>query len=278
MDDLPVATMRGSSLATIKEAMTLRAVTCAVFLGSGVCLANMYFGLQAGLITSMPMQSALLGFAIFRSLPRRLHAPLSPVELTVVELMAGAIGFAPFTSGCTSFIPALEYLTTPEESGPLSFSLESLLLWAIATCTLGLIAGAPFRNHFILREQLRYPSGTATGTLIGVLFRRADITARAHVIDKSVTTPTRSLEINAEPHSSESETDGSIPSTESDLGRSSNEPSQRSASEIDGPGIRVLVYAFAGSAAFVGCSIPTEPVPNANGTYGRASLPTSCRF
>lgn len=37
----------------------------------------------------------------------------------------------------------------------------------------------PFRQLFIFRECLRYPSATATGTLIGVLFGSEKIVARA---------------------------------------------------------------------------------------------------
>lgn len=44
---------------------------------------------------------------------------------------------------------------------------------------LGIVVAAPFRRVFIHRERLRFPSATATGTLIGALFRRADIIARA---------------------------------------------------------------------------------------------------
>ncbi|EFX00469.1 oligopeptide transporter [Grosmannia clavigera kw1407] len=162
------------------DALTLRATACAILLGFGVCLANMYFGLQAGMVNAMPMQSALLGFALFRSIQHRLRTPLSPMETTVMEIVSGALGLAPFTTGFTSFIPALEFLTTPDEHGPATrFSTGQLLLWSTAMCGLGIVSGAPFRNLFIKRERLRYPSATATATLIGVLFRREDIVARA---------------------------------------------------------------------------------------------------
>jgi uncharacterized oligopeptide transporter (OPT) family protein len=163
-----------------EDALTTRAVACGIVLGSAVCFTNTYFGLQAGIVNAMPMQSALLGFALFRTVQHRLSRSLSPKETTIIEIVAGALGLAPFTSGFTSFIPALEFLTTAAEDGPVVLSTAKLMLWSIATCGLGIVAAAPFRQLFILRERLRYPSATATGTLIGLLFGDETIISRAN--------------------------------------------------------------------------------------------------
>ena len=166
-------------LSSVGEALTFRAVFCAIILGSAVCFTNTYFGLQVGTVNAMPMQTALLGFAFFRSIRHRISKSLSPEETTVVEVIAGALGLAPFTSGFTGPIPALEFLTTPAENGPKRFSAAQLILWSMAICALGTVVAVPFRRLFILRECLRYPSATATGTLIGVLFGKEMIVARA---------------------------------------------------------------------------------------------------
>ena len=130
------------SLADVANAVTPRTIACAVLLGSVVCLANVYFALQAGMVNSMPMHSALLGFAFFRSIQHHLSRPLSPSKTTLIEIIAGSLGLAPFMSGFTSFITALEFLATPEENGPTRFSFVQLLLWSIATCGLGIVTGA----------------------------------------------------------------------------------------------------------------------------------------
>ncbi|KAF2788846.1 hypothetical protein K505DRAFT_341750 [Melanomma pulvis-pyrius CBS 109.77] len=108
-----------------------------------------------------------------------LSKSLSPQEITTPEIVAGALGLAPFTSGFTAFIPALEFLTTTDESGPVSLNAAQLILWSVATCTLGIVTTAPFRRLFILRERLRYPSATATGTLISFIFGGKAIIDRA---------------------------------------------------------------------------------------------------
>jgi uncharacterized oligopeptide transporter (OPT) family protein len=174
-------------LSSVKDALSLRAIACAVLLGSAVCSANMCLGLQAGIVNAMPMPTALLGFAVFRGIQHRLSKPLSPAETTTIEIIAGALGLAPFTSGYTGPIPALEFLTlSPVEDEAIKFSVGQLLLWCIAISALGTVVAAPFRQLFIFRERLRYPSAAATGTLIGVLFGKETIVVRAQQSENQV--------------------------------------------------------------------------------------------
>ena len=236
-------------LSSVSDALTPRILACAVLLGSGVCLANMYFGLQAGMVNSMPMQSALLGFGLFRSMRHHLPKPLSPMETTLIEIIAGALGLAPFTAGFTSFIPALQFLATSEDQISLRLSTGQLFLWPLAICGIGIIAAAPFRTLFILRERLRYPSATATGTLIGVLFRQESIITRANIID-SGTAQSQSAEHipSREPADSDTEQEGSPtalpPHTDGFHQESLNFA------------IKSLLYSLASSALFVSITHP----------------------
>jgi uncharacterized oligopeptide transporter (OPT) family protein len=198
-------------------------------------------------VNAMPMQTALLGFAIFRSIQHRLSKSLSSVETTVIEVIAGALGLAPFTSGFTAFIPALEFLTTPAEDGPTRFSVPQLLLWSMATCALDIVAAVPFRRLFILRERLRYPSATATGTLTGVLFGKQTIADRA-----------KQSEIHVpESHNLEAETDLDLPEAairnevdRVDHGVSDNINIGFVQGDI-GYAVNVLMVSLAGSSLFV---------------------------
>ncbi|KID60289.1 uncharacterized protein G6M90_00g080120 [Metarhizium brunneum] len=228
--------------------LTPRAVACGILLGIVVCLANIYFGLQAGMVSPMPMQSALLGFAIFQSIRPRLSKALTPMETTLIEVIAGSLGLAPFTLGLTSFIPALEFLTKPEENGPFKFTNGQLLLWAMATCGLGIIAAVPFRRLLILRESLPYPSATATGALIGILFKRPDIIARA----KQTQMRPRASRVS-DINNVYSERDEADPG--GDTERLLDENSRREEEEGLGrdtnrPALRMLLYALAASLSF----------------------------
>ena len=235
----------GPNLRSVQEVLTLRTIGLALLIGSAICFANTYFGLQAGAVNAMPMQSSLLGFAILRSLQHHFSEPLSPTELTVLEVTAGALGLAPFSAGFISFIPALEFLPIDNGSAFTSFSIGELLLWALAICSLGIIVAAPFRHFFILRERLRFPSATATGTLIGVLFGKPEIVVRANQDEHipSTAAPPR-------------ETESGISSSENDASHAtpSSQPSTPDAIEHDlssqntTEAIRILLICFGGSA------------------------------
>ncbi|KAF4440054.1 oligopeptide transporter [Fusarium austroafricanum] len=179
------------------NAFTWRAIWCAFLLGIGVYLINMYFGLQAAMI----------------------------------EVMAGSLGVAPFTSGLTSLIPALEFLVNSVHDVPLRFSTTQLLIWSLSTCGLGIVASAPFRGLFNLRERLRLPSTTATGTLIGILFDRKDIIAHADP----------SHQANAEPESHESQTADTTALTSYEINTSEDENKSN---------VRILLFSLVGSGMF----------------------------
>ena len=44
------------------------------------------------------------------------------------------------------------------------------LLWALALALFGPFIAIPLRQQVIVREQLRFPTGTATASVIGLLY------------------------------------------------------------------------------------------------------------
>ena len=117
----------------------------------------------------MAMPSALLGFAYFKLVARLLAFPFSPVENVLVQSVAGAVGTMPLGCGFVAVIPSLEYLLKPDEGGPLRLSLDKLVVWAVGICFFGVTFAVPLRRQVIIRERLKFPSGTATALMIGVL-------------------------------------------------------------------------------------------------------------
>lgn len=76
----------------------------------------------------------------------------------------------PLAAGLVGIIPALGLLT-PEErpEGPVTFSLWELLAWCSALAFFGVFVAVPLRYQTIIREKLRFPSGTATASVIRTL-------------------------------------------------------------------------------------------------------------
>ena len=178
--------------ASAPQNFTLRGVLVGLAIGVVICFSNTYFGLQTGWVSGMAMPSALLGFAWFRAASRWLPAdalPFSPVENVLVQSVAGAVGTMPLGCGFVGVVPALEYLLLPAEGGPLRLPLSKLVVWAVGICFFGVVSAVPLRRQVIIREKLRFPSGTATALMIGVLhgekgISREDDGGRAKGIDE----------------------------------------------------------------------------------------------
>lgn len=153
---------------------TVRGVVVGLAIGVIICFSNMYFGLQTGWVSGMAMPSALIGFAVFKSIARYIDYPFTPVENVLVQTVAGALGTMPLGCGFVGVMPALNYLLKPEENGPLVLGTGKLIIWSLGICFFGVVLAVPLRKEVIIREKLKFPSGTATALMIGVLHESTD--------------------------------------------------------------------------------------------------------
>ncbi|KAF3892479.1 Oligonucleotide transporter [Trichophyton interdigitale] len=167
---------------TYAQSFTPRSLFVGLAIGALITFSNTYFGLQTGWISVMTMPSSLIGFAVFRSLSRHLSFPFTPVENVLIQTVAGAVGTMPLGCGFVGVIPALEYLLRPGpdgpmdgsdggdgEGGPLKLASWKLIVWSLGVCLFGVIFAVPLRKEVIVREKLKFPSGTATALMINVL-------------------------------------------------------------------------------------------------------------
>jgi len=178
-----------ASRANEPQNFTFRGVLVGLVIGVIINFSNMYFGLQTGWVSGMAMPSALLGFAYFRTVKNYLNYPFSPVENVLVQSVAGSVGTMPLGCGFVGVVPALEYLLLPEEGGPLDIGLWKLIVWAVGIAFFGVVFAVPLRRQVIIREKLKFPSGTATALMIGVLHGEkggAKIVAQEDTNTKSV--------------------------------------------------------------------------------------------
>ena len=83
----------------------------------------------------------------------------------LVQTVAVAVGSMPLTVGYVGVIPALERLLKTNEGGPISVSMPKLILWGIGVAFFGVFFAVPLRRQVIIREKLKFPSGTATALM-----------------------------------------------------------------------------------------------------------------
>eukprot|EP01116_Phalansterium_solitarium_P003425 TRINITY_DN1424_c0_g1_i1.p1 TRINITY_DN1424_c0_g1~~TRINITY_DN1424_c0_g1_i1.p1 ORF type:complete len:663 (-),score=185.50 TRINITY_DN1424_c0_g1_i1:463-2451(-) len=143
---------------------SVRAVVVGLLVGGLMCFSNMYFGLQTGWVTMGSLQSTLLGFGVFRLL-RRQVPNFGPLENVILQTTAVATATMPLAGGFVGIIPALSTLGVELGTG-------ALILWSLAVCFFGVFFAVPLRKQTILREKLKFPSGTATAYMIKMLHKQ----------------------------------------------------------------------------------------------------------
>ncbi|RVX66553.1 hypothetical protein B0A52_09429 [Exophiala mesophila] len=148
---------------------TLRGLLVGTGIGIIICFSNTYFGLQTGWVSGMAMPASLIGFAVFKALSPYLLVPFTPVENVLVQTVAGAVGTMPLGLGFVGVMPSLEFLLKKTEGAPIDLSLWRLCVWGVGLCLFGVVFGIPLRKQVIIRERLKFPSGTATALMISVL-------------------------------------------------------------------------------------------------------------
>ena len=232
---------------------TLRSVLVGLVIGVVICFSNTYFGLQTGWISGMSMPSVLIGFAWFKSVARWIDYPFTPVENVLVQTVSGAVGAMPLGCGFVGVMPALNYILTPEENGPLNLPMWKLIVWALGICFFGVVFAVPLRREVIIREKLKFPTGTATALVIGVLHGNPDGVGLTKVESGLQTFRRRSQDLvrsSTNPPTALSPGDGPQQIHSHDL------PSSDTGEEVDHRGdwktkIKLMVYAFALSAVYV---------------------------
>ncbi|EIE19928.1 OPT superfamily oligopeptide transporter [Coccomyxa subellipsoidea C-169] len=152
--------------------LTFRAVGTGLVVGSLLCCSNTYFGLQTGWVTMGSLQSAVLGFGIFRVLERYgITSGLSVAENVILQTTSVATATMPLAAGLVGIIPALGMMTPRQNPplGPIVLSPGQLLLWSLGLAFFGVFIAVPLRTQTIIKEKLRFPSGTATAKVIRML-------------------------------------------------------------------------------------------------------------
>ncbi|CEJ87601.1 hypothetical protein VHEMI04462 [[Torrubiella] hemipterigena] len=156
------------------QSFTARGVAAGLLIGTVICAANVYFGLQTGWVSIMSMPASLMGFGLFRLLRKHIELPFSPVENVLVQSVACGMAIMPLGCGFVGVIPAMNYLLKPEEMGPIQLSTWQMIIWSLGLCYFGVVFAVPLRTQVIIREKLKFPSGFSTAVLISVLHADGD--------------------------------------------------------------------------------------------------------
>ena len=89
------------------RSFTLRGIVAGLGIGTIICAANVYFGLQTGWVSIMSMPASLMGFGIFKLLRPHLRFPFTPIENVFVQSVACGMAIMPLGCGLVGVVGVL---------------------------------------------------------------------------------------------------------------------------------------------------------------------------
>ncbi|MGE0791954.1 MAG: OPT family oligopeptide transporter [Sandaracinaceae bacterium] len=131
--------------------LTARALIAGCLVGSIVACTNIYIGLKIGWTFGASIISAVLGFALFAALGKK----LTVLETNITQTAGSAAGAMASAAGLVAAIPAMQLLD-------FELSWYQLMLWALAVAFLGVFFAVPLRRQMVEIDKLRFPTGIAT--------------------------------------------------------------------------------------------------------------------
>jgi uncharacterized oligopeptide transporter (OPT) family protein len=137
--------------------LTARAVVFGMLIGGVMCLSNLYVFFKTGWSMGVTITAAILAFSLLGAmraagLTRR---PLTALENNALTTVASGAGYMTGGGNMAAF-GALLMVTTMRPD------LLPMILWFGAIAALGVFAAIPIKRQLINKEQLAYPTGTAT--------------------------------------------------------------------------------------------------------------------
>jgi len=153
-----------------RSELTVRAVVSGLFVGSLIGASNVCIGLKIGWTFGASITAAVISFAIFRGLSGFLRTAYGPRENLITATAGSAAGTMASAGGFVACIPALElyFKNYPGTGSQLVYS--QLVIWATSIAFLGVLFAIPLRRQMIVREKLRYPTGTAAVETIKAMY------------------------------------------------------------------------------------------------------------
>ncbi|RCH78752.1 hypothetical protein CU098_000865, partial [Rhizopus stolonifer] len=110
-----------------------------------------------------------------------------PIENVVLQTTAVATATMPLAAGFVGVIPAMELMTQKDNAnGPVILTAKQLILWSLAVAFFGVFFAIPLRKQAIIREKLKFPSGTATAQMISLLHEKQDPTIENSTLRRRV--------------------------------------------------------------------------------------------
>ncbi|TVU30462.1 hypothetical protein EJB05_22087 [Eragrostis curvula] len=166
----------GEPIPSLSETITPRSLMVSLILGTTLSVVAMEVSLNSGILPSLSAPAGLLGFFFSHAWIRILdffkvsHMPFTRQENTVVQTCIIACCAITYSGGFGTYILAMGKNAAGgdarDRSNIVEPSLRRLIPFLFLISFAGLVIVMPFKKVMIIRHQLTFPSGIATGHLI----------------------------------------------------------------------------------------------------------------
>ncbi|KAI1315442.1 hypothetical protein EDD11_000775 [Mortierella claussenii] len=153
---------------------TWRATIIGSLLGCVVAASNLYLGLKIGWTFGAALWGSIFGFLILKSLSRVTGTIFGPKENAVCQAAATSAGG--LSSGFVTAIPAMYRMGLMGNSTPKD-DVVDLLLWTTCAAFFGMFFAVPLRSHFVINQNLVFPTPRAAAETIKNLHRAGSAAA-----------------------------------------------------------------------------------------------------
>lgn len=141
--------------------LTVRAVVVGMLIGAVMCLSNLYVFFKTGWSMGVTLTACILAFAAFQALQaaKITKKPLGVLENNALTTVASGAGFMTGGGNMAAFGALLMVTSVRPEPVP-------MILWFAVIAALGVFAAIPIKRQLVNKEQLAFPTGTATAETI----------------------------------------------------------------------------------------------------------------
>ncbi|KAG9073122.1 hypothetical protein KI688_000909 [Linnemannia hyalina] len=154
---------------------TWRAAIVGSLLGCVVAASNLYLGLKIGWTFGAALWGSIFGFLILKSISRMTNTVFGPKENAVCQTAATSAGG--LSSGFVTAIPAMYRMGLMGDNSPKD-DVVALLLWTASAAFFGMFFAVPLRAHFVINQDLVFPTPRAAAETIKNLHKNSSAAAK----------------------------------------------------------------------------------------------------
>lgn len=152
-----------------------------MFIGAVLSLCNIYSGLKIGFTTNMSIAAALLAYGFYYVANKSVGSSKLGLQENILNETAASAAASIAGAGLVAAIPALTLLTGRE------LGFWALSGWALGVSVLGVWVGAGVRRQMLVVQELPFPYGIATATLLREMYgERAAALARIRALSAGI--------------------------------------------------------------------------------------------